>query len=418
MSDFNFYPFESGDGAFITEPRWTDMFTWMRTVGVLSEDTTLAPDAELAVNPADPSIGTQVQVEDGQGFIQGFMFIQTNGPEVIDIPLNDSGDPRIDILVLRLDKTNDIISYVDIAGTPDPSPVPPDPVQNSTIWDLPLAQIYVADGATTITSGDITDLRVRSTQGDGGSSAVTLESVGSGQSIVAQGTGPNLEAKSIEGINNATVTSDADTVTVDVDFADITLTNAGVGASLVNTSSGPNVKTKGVIGGSGIVVANSSTDITLSAATNSVCILRNAVDVSVGNGTTVSLLWDTEELDPSGMHPPGQDYIYALSPGIYAVNAWIQTSSTASATDAIVCSLYHFDSNLSANFLIGESYSFPKSTNNFCDLSISTIVKASTNDYFYLLFVNLSGVSITIYSSQTYPLYYKFPRFSVIKISD
>ena len=190
MSTFDYFPFESGDGAFITEPRWTDMFTWMRTVGVLSEDTTLATDAELAVNPASPSVGTQVQVEDGEAFIQGFMFIQTDGPEVIDIPLNDSGDPRIDLLVLRLDKTNDIIEYVDIEGTPDPSPVAPDPIQNSTIWDLPLAEIAVANGAVTILSGDITDVRVRSMQGDGGSTAVTLTSAGGDETLIADSNAP------------------------------------------------------------------------------------------------------------------------------------------------------------------------------------------------------------------------------------
>jgi hypothetical protein len=38
------------------------------------------------------------------------------------------------------------------------------------IWDLPLAEVYVADSATVINAMDITDVRVRSVQGESGSS--------------------------------------------------------------------------------------------------------------------------------------------------------------------------------------------------------------------------------------------------------
>lgn len=394
MSTFDFFPFESGDGAFITEPRWSDMFTWMRTVGVLSEDTTLAPDGELAVNPADPSTGTQVQVEDGEAFIQGFMFIQTDGPEVIGIPLNESGDPRIDLLVLRLDKENDIIEYVDIEGDPDPSPVAPDPIQNSTIWDLPLAEIYVADGATTITSMDITDVRVRSLQGDGGSSAVTLDSAGLGESLVAQGVGPNIENKSLVEGANISLTSDADTVTItatgagsDVTLASaggtqtlvatgggvgpnlqskglssstgislssdassvtitnsdpasgVTLTNAGSGSTLVNDGSGPSLAVKSLTASTNINFTVSGTDIAIAGAPvpsdSPICIVRRTSDVTIATGATDTITWQSAIYDPYSMWD-GATTITVPSTGWYQIILNMRFSGDVAANGSVL----------------------------------------------------------------------------------
>jgi hypothetical protein len=181
-SEFNYFPFESGDGAFITEPRWKLMFTWMRTVGVLTTEETLPPDDELFVGPTTP--GLSVEVFPGEAFIQGMFWSHTDDPAALAITENDSGDPRIDLVVLRTDFVNDIIEYVVIEGTPDPSPVAPDPVQNDTVWDLPLATVDVADGATEITSMDITDERVPSYQAQKGSSPLVA---GSGITITYVG---------------------------------------------------------------------------------------------------------------------------------------------------------------------------------------------------------------------------------------
>lgn len=215
MAEYTFFPFDEGDGSNLSEERWTLFFDWMRTVGVLSVDTTLDPDSELAVNPADPSVGTQIQVEDGKAFIQGFYFEQIEGPAVLDVPLNEGLDPRIDLVVLRLDKAEDDIQYVIIEGLNDAVPEPPEPIQNSTIWDLPLAQVYVASEATTITSGDITDVRVRSMQGDGGSVAVTLSSAGGDETLIADSNAPpDLVVKGLNAGTNISLSSDADSITI------------------------------------------------------------------------------------------------------------------------------------------------------------------------------------------------------------
>lgn len=181
-ADFDYFPFESGDGAFITEPRWKLMFTWMRTVGVLTLEDPLPTDADLFVGPTMP--GLSVEVFPGEAFIQGMFWSHTGDPAGLSITGNTSGDPRIDLVVLRTDFVNDIIEYVVIEGDPDPSPVPPDPIQNDTVWDLPLAEVEVADGATEITSMDITDVRVPSYQAQKGSSPLVA---GSGITLTYSG---------------------------------------------------------------------------------------------------------------------------------------------------------------------------------------------------------------------------------------
>lgn len=73
------------------------------------------------------------------------------------IVANSSGQPRIDLLVLRLNRAATApkqftISPVVITGTPAASPLAPTPVRNSTmdgsgVWDLPLCEIAVPNGA-------------------------------------------------------------------------------------------------------------------------------------------------------------------------------------------------------------------------------------------------------------------------------
>lgn len=359
MSTFDYFPFESGDGAFITEPRWTDMFTWMRTVGVLSEDTTLATDAELAVNPASPSVGTQVQVEDGEAFIQGFMFIQTDGPEVIDIPLNDSGDPRIDLLVLRLDKTNDIIEYVDIEGTPDPSPVAPDPIQNSTIWDLPLAEIAVANGAVTILSGDITDVRVRSMQGDGGSTAVTLTSAGGDETLIADSNAP------------------------------------------------PSLVTKGLTAGSNITLTPSSDYVTIAATStpsdSPICVIRRNANLAVSNGSMPIVSWTTAVTDPYSMWD-GNTTINIAEDGWYEIILNITWTGDVSANGSLLAYVTKIGTRLAESrvMMVGNE----NVSNN-----LTTIANLVNGDAITAVVTNNSGVNLTMPTGGSYT-----PVLSLFKI--
>lgn len=102
--------------------------------------------------------GMTVSVSSGQALVRGHFYIST-GAEVLNIGASGSL-PRIDSVILRLDPSSDSIVLAVVAGTPNASPVAPSLTQNdTTIFELLLANVLVAAGVTNITSGAITDLR-------------------------------------------------------------------------------------------------------------------------------------------------------------------------------------------------------------------------------------------------------------------
>lgn len=362
-AQFDFFAFEEGEGSEITESRWEDLFKWISTTGVLTREYILPTDNSLAVEPATPSIGTQVQITDGEAILLGFYFKQTFGPHVMDIEINDSGNPRIDLIVLRLDKVSNNASYKIILGTPDPSPVSPTPVQNSTIWDLPLAEIYVSDEATEITSGDITDVRVRSVQGDGGSTAVSLTSAGGDESLVAGGNAPPaLEVKGLTEGANITLTSDADSVTI------------------------------------------TGTRVT------PMCSVRRNAHASVSNSTTYTISWTTEEQDNASMFDAGDPTRVTITEdGLYLCILRVCWDSNAAVTGA-VDSVIRAVTSGPTDTPIAQSVVMA-SVNSQLLFTDSVITNLVSGDYLYCTARNTSGQTLNLRTTGIYA-----PRFYVAKI--
>jgi hypothetical protein len=79
----------------------------------------------------------------------------------VAIAANASGQPRIDLAVLRLDRSTWTVTFQIIQGTPAASPAVPSYTQTDSttgVWEIPLARIAVANGASTIAAGDVTNL--------------------------------------------------------------------------------------------------------------------------------------------------------------------------------------------------------------------------------------------------------------------
>ena len=76
----------------------------------------------------------------------------------------DSALPRIDLVVLRLNLGVSALSIelFMLDGTAAVAPVAPSLTRNSTVYELALAEIHVAAGATAITQANITDTRLDS----------------------------------------------------------------------------------------------------------------------------------------------------------------------------------------------------------------------------------------------------------------
>ncbi len=139
---------------------------------------TLAGDGEgvvaagdFAVTPNSP-VGMSVRVAPGRALVngdqvtrQGVYILEEPTTLTVTIASNSSGNPRIDLVVLRdYDQAADGGSQAFdkgavevVQGTPAGSPVAPAVPASS----IPLAQVAVANGAASISAGNITDRRPR-----------------------------------------------------------------------------------------------------------------------------------------------------------------------------------------------------------------------------------------------------------------
>jgi hypothetical protein len=113
---------------------------------------------ELEVKPqAVPN--KSIYVDTGAVFIIGAMLVKASA-ETLSIADNISGNPRIDRIVARINFTERKIELAVKQGTPSASPIPPALIQDdSTYYEASLAKISLANGFSTITSGEITSER-------------------------------------------------------------------------------------------------------------------------------------------------------------------------------------------------------------------------------------------------------------------
>lgn len=142
----------------------------IETSGVLN---VTSGDHFLVEAQASPDM--TVKVNTGRAYIKGDTGnaypIRLDADANVTITANSSGNPRIDVIVLYIDKSaaanttaSNIATLVAVAGTPAGSPTAPDDTAIQTAIGasnpyIILAEVEVANGASSITSGEITDVR-------------------------------------------------------------------------------------------------------------------------------------------------------------------------------------------------------------------------------------------------------------------
>lgn len=142
------WPFENVDTS------ETQFSQWARNIGEGVKQNTLNE-----LEPYADSTGLNVKVKSGQALIRGHYY-QSTAVETLVVTTADATNPRIDIVVLELDPSANSITLKVTAGTPASSPVAPTVVQtDGGIYQLKLAEVAVAAGATTISAGNVTDTR-------------------------------------------------------------------------------------------------------------------------------------------------------------------------------------------------------------------------------------------------------------------
>ena len=102
--------------------------------------------------------GLTVSIGTGRAIV-GAKWIENDAVTTLTLSTAHATLPRIDAIVLRRSTTTRDVSLIAVEGTPASSPSAPYPVIDATTYDITLAQIRVAAGATTITQANIYDLR-------------------------------------------------------------------------------------------------------------------------------------------------------------------------------------------------------------------------------------------------------------------
>lgn len=151
-----YYPFATGLGANVTEAQWRQMARLWRTTGVVPAGESGLN--ELAVGQRGAGANMSVDVATGWAWVLG-EFGALTALENVGIAANATGNPRIDLVILRADFVNDVVELDVLVGTPAVAPVEPALTQNTSIWEIPLAAVDVAAAAVSILTANIRDRR-------------------------------------------------------------------------------------------------------------------------------------------------------------------------------------------------------------------------------------------------------------------
>lgn len=102
-----------------------------------------------------------VTIAPGYGYINGKHRHFLN-PTTLDLEIASGTLDRIDAVILRRNDTERRIHLLIVTGGNAKSPVAPELVRSGAIYDLKLAEIYIAAGTVRITQAEITDTRMNS----------------------------------------------------------------------------------------------------------------------------------------------------------------------------------------------------------------------------------------------------------------
>jgi hypothetical protein len=103
------------------------------------------------------SSGLNVKIRAGKhASVRGFHWSSGGTDITKTIGANSSGSTRIDLLVLRLDRSTWDVRAAVVAGTPGSgAPAATQNTGTSGVWELPIAQVTVANGAASISAGNV-----------------------------------------------------------------------------------------------------------------------------------------------------------------------------------------------------------------------------------------------------------------------
>lgn len=139
------------DGSTIaTQVQWSRMARYWGVDGIHATTPTSGACKVTASGTATVSVGA------GRAYVQGYHYHNLSA-KTVSVPANAGGTARVDLVVLKLDplSANNITAVYKTGGTTAPSLQQDD----EGIWEIPLAQVTVPAGSSTVPSGNVIDLR-------------------------------------------------------------------------------------------------------------------------------------------------------------------------------------------------------------------------------------------------------------------
>lgn len=130
---------------------------WAAYFGTLIGNGYFADRAESL--KAIPGGGMSVNIRAGKAFVNGY-FMWNTEDYVLPISVANGILPRIDRIVVRWSLVNRDITLAVKAGTPSSYPAAPALQRDTEVWELAIADVSVSAGALSITSENISDLRI------------------------------------------------------------------------------------------------------------------------------------------------------------------------------------------------------------------------------------------------------------------
>lgn len=143
--EYSFFNSVSGDREYTAE-QFTTYFKQFLTSGLYHKNN--VPSLKVTI-----ASGLQTNLEAGSAYLEGYMYKNTDNL-LLTHAAADATNPRIDRVVIRLDRTvgSRFVKAFVKAGTPASSPLPPALTRNNDIYEISLSQVRVNAGATTIAS--------------------------------------------------------------------------------------------------------------------------------------------------------------------------------------------------------------------------------------------------------------------------